>query len=151
VRIVHHDFTFLDRNASDYESKLSAIGAYCADQQGKYWSYAHWVYANQDGENRGGFRRERLIAIATAAGLDGSAFSSCLDSQDASTFVAATTATANALPVLQTPTIYVNGTEWKGKQLVASDIESLIRTELAKASASPAASTSPAPSGSTTP
>lgn len=151
ARIVHHDFVFLDRVASDYESKLTAIGAYCADQQGKYWIYAHWVYANQSGENAGGFRRERLTAIATAAGLDATAFSTCLDSQDASTFVAATTTKASSLPVVQTPTIYVNGTEWKGASLVASSIEALIKSELAKTSASPAASTSPAPSTSTTP
>ena len=65
--------------------------------------------------------------------------------------MAATTSKANSLPVAQTPTIYVNGTEWKGASLVASSIEALIKTELAKVTASPAASTSPAPSGSTTP
>ena len=137
VRIVHHDFVFIDRKAGDYESKLTAIGAYCAEQQGKYFAYSHWVYNNQDGENAGGFRRERL--------------SKCLDDQAAAAFVAQTTATANALPVTGTPAIWVNGTQWQGNQLLASSIEALITSELAKVNGSPAASSSPAPSGSTTP
>jgi len=151
VRIVHHDFVFIDRKAGDYESKLTAIGAYCAEQQGKYFAYSHWVYNNQDGENAGGFRRERLTAIAVAAGLDETAFSKCLDDQAAAAFVAQTTATANALPVTGTPAIWVNGTQWQGNQLLASSIEALITSELAKVNGSPAASSSPAPSGSTTP
>ena len=151
ARIVHHDFVFLDRSASQYESKLTAVGAYCADEQDKYWSYDHWVYANQDGENQGGFRRERLLAIATAAGLDQTAFSACLDSQAAGAFVAETTAAANALPVTGTPAIWVNGTQWTGQQLTAASIEAVITSEFAKVVASPAASGSPAASSSATP
>jgi protein-disulfide isomerase len=153
ARIVHHDFVFLDRTASQYESRLSAVGAYCADQQGKYWNYAHWVYANQDGENLGGFRRERLVAIAAAAGVDEGSFSTCLDSQAATAFVMATTTKANSMRITGTPSIFANGTPWAGSSLQASSIESLIRSELAKASASPtpSGSASPVPSASAAP
>ena len=52
------------------ESLITALGAYCANEQGKYWPYAHWIYNNQDGENQGGFRTERVIQIAVAAGVE---------------------------------------------------------------------------------
>ena len=61
------------------ESKIAAVGAYCAIDQGRYWDYAHWVYANQEGENNGGFAPERLTSIAQAAGVDVRAFPACLD------------------------------------------------------------------------
>jgi protein-disulfide isomerase len=86
LRIVHHDLAILGRGGPDDESKLAASGAYCANVQGKYWDYAHWVYNNQDGENQGGFRRERLTAIAEAAGVEPVAFKACLD--DAATIAA---------------------------------------------------------------
>jgi protein-disulfide isomerase len=70
LRIVHHDLAFLGRGGADDESVLAASGAVCATKQGKYWNYSHWVYANQDGENAGGFRADRLQAIAEAAGVD---------------------------------------------------------------------------------
>jgi protein-disulfide isomerase len=153
VRIVHHDFVFLDRAQGDYESRLAATGAYCANQQGKYWEYAHWVYNNQDGENQGGFRRDRLTAIAVAAGLDEQKLSTCLDSPDAAAYVNAATTKATSLPVKGTPAFWINGTEWNAKTLSVADIESGITAALAKSSASPspAASASPAPSSSTAP
>ena len=78
LRIVHHDIAILSSTA-DGESERAARGGYCATQQGKYWDYAHWVFNNQAGENQGGFARDRLVAIAGAAGLDQQAFSDCLD------------------------------------------------------------------------
>ena len=52
-----------DRTPND-ESKIAAVGAACATDQGRYWDYTHWVYANQDGENNGGFARDRLNAVS---------------------------------------------------------------------------------------
>ena len=65
LRIEHHEIDILGRGGD--ESRIPATGAYCAIQQDKYWNYAHWIYANQQGENQGGFRRDRVIAIAAAA------------------------------------------------------------------------------------
>ena len=53
---------------------ITATGAYCANEQGKYWDYAHWIYNNQDGENQGGFSTERVTQIAVAAGVEEQAF-----------------------------------------------------------------------------
>lgn len=146
LRIVHHEIDILGGGGD--ESRTPAIGAYCANEQDKYWDYAHWIYANQDGENRGGFRRDRVVAIAGAAGLDTAAFSTCLDSPAAADAFAQQQAKGQELGINSTPTMYLNGTKYVGLKS-ASDWAALINAELAKASASPAAS--PAASGSATP
>ena len=94
LRIVHHEIDILGRGGG--ESTLPAIGAYCANEQGKYWDYSHWVYANQQGENQGGFKRDRLVQIAVAAGLDEAKFTTCLDSQPAADAFAAVQAQGQA-------------------------------------------------------
>ena len=154
LRIIHHDIDLLGRGTD--ESKIPAIGAVCANEQGKYWNYSHWIYNNQDGENAGGFRKERVISIAAAAGLDEAAFATCLDTQPPADEVALITATAiEELGINSTPTMYLQGTQYVGLKS-ASDWGALIDAELAKlnaSSAAPSASAgaSAAPSASTTP
>jgi protein-disulfide isomerase len=145
LRIVHNDIAILGRGGPEDESLLAATGATCADRQGKYWDYAHWVYNNQDGENQGGFRRERVTQIAVAAGVDEAAFTTCMDSQAALDFVNNITDVATTqLGINSTPTIYLNGTQYVGLKSPA-DWTTLIDAELAKSSA-PASS---APASST--
>ena len=137
LRIVHNDIAILGRGGPEDESLLTATGATCADRQSMYWDYAHWVYNNQDGENAGGFRRERLTAIAEAAGLDGDAFSACLDDPTAIAEVNETTSKATGMGINSTPTMYVNGKRIE-TTLDANAIGAEI--EAAAAAASPAAS-----------
>jgi protein-disulfide isomerase len=133
LQIIHHDINLLGRGGD--ESLIPALGGYCANEQGKYWDYNHWIYNNQDGENVGGFRKERVIQIAAAAGLDEAAFTSCIDSQPALDFVNNITDVATAqLGINSTPTIYLNGTQSVGLRSVA-DWSALIEAELAKSSA----------------
>ena len=106
---------------------------------GQVLGLRHWIYANQQGENRGGFRRERVVAIAEAAGLDGAAFEACLDTPEAAAAFDADQAKANELGINATPTMFLNGTKYVGLKS-PSDWAALIEAELAKASASPAAS-----------
>ncbi len=142
LRIVHHEVDILGRGGN--ESRLAATGGYCAKQQDRYWRYSHGVYGNQQGENRGGFSRDRLTAIAVAAGVDEAAFSSCLDSQAAADAFAATQAQGEQLGINQTPTMFLNGTRSAGLKS-ASDWGALVDAALAQASASPSASGSAAP------
>jgi protein-disulfide isomerase len=135
VRIVHHDIDLLGGGGD--ESRIPALGAYCADQQGLYWSYAHWIYTNQDGENRGGFRRERVTQIAVAAGVDEAAFSTCMDSPEADADVTQTTDMASGLGINSTPTLRLNGGELIRSLLSATDLSALIDAELAKVSGAP--------------
>ena len=153
LRIVHHDIGILGNPnvpPADNESIIPARGAFCANEQGKYWDYAHWIYNNQDGENTGGFRRERVVAIATAAGVEPVAFNACLDGSAAAAAVDGRNAESAGLGINSTPTFYLGGQQIVGFK-TAAELGALIEAELAKASASPAASSSPAASASTTP
>jgi protein-disulfide isomerase len=146
LRIQHNDIAILGTGAADDESMITAKGAYCANEQGKYWPYAHWIYNNQLGENKGDFNTERVTQIAVAAGVEEQAFSSCLGSQAALTKVAETTSKAIGLGINSTPTMYIGDQQIVGLKSVA-ELSALIDAELAKASGAPAAS----PSASTTP
>jgi protein-disulfide isomerase len=145
LRIVHHDIAILGNRTPSDESKIAAVGASCAADQDRYWDYSHWVYANQDGENAGGFASDRLTAIAQAAGVDVTNFPACLDAPDRVVAVAQTTGDAGTRGVNATPTLAING------QLLQAGIppmDTLGRLiEAAAASAAPDGSP-PAPDGS---
>ena len=152
LRIVHNDIAILGRGGADDESKLAATGAACANDQGKYWDYAHWIYNNQDGENAGGFSRDRLTAIATAAGVDTTNFAACLNDATKIQAVADISNKALGMGINSTPTMYIAGQQIVGLK-TAQELGALI--EAAAASASPSASApasvSPAPSQSSAP
>ncbi len=147
LRIVHHDIAILGDRTPNDESKIAAVGASCATDQGRYWDYSHWAYANQDGENDGGFARDRLTSIAQAAGLDVSGFPACLDDADRVVAVATTTGDAGNLGISATPTLAINGRLLQPGLPTVAALGSLI--EAAAASAAP--SGSPAASGSAAP
>jgi protein-disulfide isomerase len=62
------------------ESQDSAMAAYCAGDQDKFWDMHAHLFANALGEDAGSFTDKRLKAIAETAGLDVNAFNSCYDS-----------------------------------------------------------------------
>lgn len=146
LRIQHNDIAILGSGDANDESMITAKGAYCANEQGKYWPYAHWIFSNQLGENQGDFNADRVTQIAVAAGVEEQAFSSCLASEAALTNVGETTSKAVGLGINSTPTMYIGGQQIVGLKSVA-ELSALIDAELAKASGAPAAS----PSASTTP
>ena len=139
LRIVKKDLAFLGRGGPDDESVLAASGAVCSNQQDKYWDYTMWVYNNQDGENAGGFRRERLKAIAEAAGVDVTNWDTCIDAAETLAEVTASTAEGTGLGINSTPTMFIGGQQLVGLQTV-EQLGALIEAEAAKASAAPAAS-----------
>jgi protein-disulfide isomerase len=62
------------------ESQDSALAAYCAGDQNKFWEMKAHLYTNVLGEDVGSFTDKRLKAVAETAGLDMTAFHSCYDS-----------------------------------------------------------------------
>jgi protein-disulfide isomerase len=104
IRLTFHDFAFLGP-----ESSAAASAARCAGAQGKFWEYHDWVFANQNGENKGSFSRERLAAIAERVGLDRTAWEACYDSGSESAAVSAETETGRTAGVASTPTLMLNG------------------------------------------
>ncbi len=62
------------------ESVAAAEAAYCAMDQGKFWEYHDYLYANQAGENKGAFSTKRLESFADSLKLDMNTFKSCTTS-----------------------------------------------------------------------
>ena len=75
VKMVFKDFPL---NGPD--SVLAAEGAYCANDQEKYWEFHDEVYKNWAGERTGWITRDSLNSFATTVGLDLDKFNSCIDS-----------------------------------------------------------------------
>ena len=101
-----------------------------------------------DGENAGGFRADRLKAIAEAAGVDTSDWDACTTDPAVRQEVADSTSKGLAQGVNATPTMFINGTMVTPAGLKTVDELSALIEEAAAAagtsSASPA-SASPAP------
>jgi protein-disulfide isomerase len=61
------------------ESHTAAKAGICAADQGKFWEMHDWMFANQPTiPNSGDFNEDRLVELATSAGLDADSFRSCL-------------------------------------------------------------------------
>jgi len=104
LRIVYRDRAFLGD-----ESVAAAVAGRCAAAQGEFWQYHDYLFFNQDGENNGAFRRERLLAMADAVGLTRGAFETCLDSPEQRQAVSAETEEGAGLGVATTPTLAIGG------------------------------------------
>jgi protein-disulfide isomerase len=144
VRLIYRDFAFIDGGSRNGESQQSAAAARCAGEQGKYWQYHDYLMENQDGENEGGFRRERLDLIASTIGLDMDAFGSCLASDPPFDAVKAETEQGRQAGVGSTPTLAVNGVLQKAGALPMTDLRPILDAAIAAATPAPATPT-PAP------
>ena len=143
VRIVHHDMSFIGGfvgkavDDPSNESTIAAMGAYCAAEQDLYWSFAHWTYANQQGENQGAFDREGITRIAAAAGVDEAALSACVDTPEPMAAVIESTQQAADLTVNSTPTFRINGGEFIRGLLSVDQLSALLDEALAAESTAP--------------
>jgi len=104
LRIIYRDYAFIGG-----ESVSAAIAARAAEQQGKYWQYHDYLFANQNGENKGWFSDNRLQGIAQAVGLDIASFNTARSDAETRQAVLAETAQGRALGVTGTPTLAING------------------------------------------
>ena len=64
-----------------FKSQNSAIAAYCAADQNKFWEMHDALFTNVLGEDAGSFTSRRLQAIAQSIGLDMNTYNSCYSSQ----------------------------------------------------------------------
>ena len=63
------------------DSIKAHAGSYCADEQGLYWQYHDYVYANQGHENNGWANSKNLkLLVSGIDGMDTDSFTQCLDS-----------------------------------------------------------------------
>ncbi len=110
AKVVFHDVGFLGP-----ESVAAGHAAYAAAQQGHFWDMWATLYANQgQSENGGAFSRDRLVAMATALGLDVAKFTADMDGADARAYLDASIAAARGVGITSTPSIVVNGQTYVG-------------------------------------
>jgi len=130
VRVVFRDFAFLGTESID-----AAVAARCSGEQGAFWEYHDWLYANQNGENAGWFSQTRLAAIADRLGLDRGGFDACVVRADVRADVASETAAGRAIGVAATPTVMVDGVPFTGASY--EDLLTTIQAALETASRTP--------------
>jgi protein-disulfide isomerase len=115
AKIVFHNFIVIDGNVGGTESADAANASLCANDQGKFWQYHDWLFANQYQEGSGAYTKDRLKALFAAMNqadgntLDTAKFNTCVDSgsHDADVKKEQTTLPSG---VTGTPSIIVNGT-----------------------------------------
>ena len=116
--------SFVQNNPWD-ESIKSAEAAFCANDQGKFWEYRDYIFANQSGENQGAFSRERLLAFAKKLSLDEKTFKECLDSDTHYQDVMDANDYATSMGITSTPSLMVNGEVVELSNLVTKIEEAL--------------------------
>src|SRR5574340_587155 len=86
-------------------SFTAAEAAYCAMDQGKFWEYHDYIFANYGAE----FNPPMLKAMAQKLGLNVNTFNDCLDGNKYQTQVQQDLARAQDQGINSTPTFMVNG------------------------------------------
>jgi protein-disulfide isomerase len=109
VYFTYTPFSFIDDNGPGTESKDAAAAALCAMDQGKFWQYHDFLYANQTGENSGDFTANRLAAFAQSLGLNVGQFKTCFNSGKYKNQVLQDKAEGGALGVNSTPSFAIDG------------------------------------------
>jgi len=104
-------FYYLDFVIVGPDSLTLAEGAWCADDQGKYYEYHDYVFSNQGDENSGWGTPEKVKSFARDLGLDVEEFSLCLDSKKYEARVQQLTAMAQGLGSTGTPTSFIGNEE----------------------------------------
>jgi protein-disulfide isomerase len=144
AKMVWHDLLVIDSNTGGHESLDAANAARCAADQGQFWLYHDWLYANQYSEGSGAFTLDRLKMIGQAAGIkDLATFDTCVDNGTHDADIRAETAPSG---VTATPTMIIDG----GTPFTPSDYAT-VSAALDKAlgiSPSPSAGASASPAAS---
>lgn len=154
AKLVYHDFLIIDSNTGGHESLDAANAARCASDQGMFWPYHDWLFANQYQEASGAFTKDRLKTIGQMAGIkDLTKFNTCVDNGTHDSEIK-TEQTQIPAGLTGTPGVIIDGGTPLGSYDYAT-IVSALDTALgvtpspsASASVSAAASVSPSPSAS---
>ena len=107
------------------EAIPAAQAADCAGEQGAYWKYHDALFTQQYGLSRAAYEQ-----YAAGLGLDGTAFSTCLDSQRYLSKVQANASDAASVGLNSTPSFVINGRVLIGA-LPFADFKAVVDEELA--------------------
>jgi protein-disulfide isomerase len=120
ARVIYRNFPIIGP-----DSEWAAQAAECAGDQNKFWAYADYLFAHQDGENSGALSPDNLKKFAVQLGLNSSTFNTCLDSGKYAAEVNQQKAEGEQRGVQATPTFFINGQRYEGA-LSAQQLAELI-------------------------
>lgn len=130
VFFTYSPFSFLGSYVANNpwdESIKSSEAAFCANEQGYFWEYRDLLFANQNGENAGGFSEENLITFAENTDMNMKSFKECFTSGKYNQAVLDANTYAAEQGVNYSPAFIVDG------QIVsANDLQTAIETALSK-------------------
>ncbi|MFA9404872.1 MAG: DsbA family protein [Anaerolineales bacterium] len=110
----YRNFPIIDSRSATKESQAAALASMCAAEQGQFWQYHDILFANQIGENVGGFTTVRLEAFADQLGLDTGAFNACLQDDAIREQVNLDMAAGIEAGINSTPSFLINGEVARG-------------------------------------
>ncbi len=111
-------FYFMDFQFLSADSFTLGQGAWCADEQGKYYEYHNYIYSHQGAEHSGwGTPGKVKVFASDISGIDTQKFNDCLDSKKYESRVQQLTQLGQKLGVQGTPTIFVGNAD-KGYAVV---------------------------------
>jgi protein-disulfide isomerase len=130
VLFIYRFYPFIDDRSATKESDQAANASMCASEQDKFWEYHDILFANQNGENIGGFSNRRLQAFAETLGLNMDTFNSCFEDSKYWDEIRQDVALAQTRAVTGTPTVFVNNQILSGFSypIVQSAIETALAT-----------------------
>jgi len=95
-------------NITNTESISSAVAAYCAQKQGKFWEFSELLFANQNS-----FSTEQYIQYAKILNFNNEVFNSCINDNATKTLVVSQSNNyQKELNINETPVIYINTTRY---------------------------------------
>lgn len=104
AKVVYHNFAFIGQ-----ESEWAAQAAECANDQGKFWEYASYLFDHQTGENVGAFSKDNLKKFASDVKLDTATFNACFDNNKYANLIQQEKVEAQGRNIRATPSFYING------------------------------------------
>jgi len=100
-------FYFLDFDLVGPDSITLSEGAWCADEQGKYYEYHDYAYSHQGAENSRWGSLNNVKSFASDLGLDAQKFNTCLDSKKYELRIQQLYQLGQNLGITGTPTMFI--------------------------------------------
>jgi len=125
-------FAFRNMAILGQQSTWAAEAAYCADEQGQFWKYHNWLFANQvDESNLDFYSKANLIQYASNLGINTNQFASCLNTDKYLSDVNADSTFGQSIGATATPSFVINGQLLSGAQPY-STFQTMINQDLAQ-------------------
>jgi len=121
VKFVFYDFPLISIHPNAF---LAARAARCSDEQGGYWEYHETLFRNQARWAAATMPSSAFEDYAEEVGMDGGAFSACLNSDKYADVVSANMELGTRMGVNGTPTVMVNA-NGNTRRINSNDFQSI--------------------------